>query len=196
MAVVVDASDSLSLNDVTFVKLFIKSVGDFFRIADFSSHVSVVLAGSNVSDVIALNKTGADKFKFREAVDKVVKPLGGEWSVNRGLQMIKKRVFTEENGMRPFLPRIVLVVTSGKPGNGNDIQHQIKNLTDVGAKVYMVSVGDVARQDELMRMIRSESSYMYQVRNFQELTSLASFISKDICRKKYHGIQKLFSKKT
>ncbi|XP_046846522.1 uncharacterized protein LOC124440254 isoform X2 [Xenia sp. Carnegie-2017] len=186
LAVVVDASDSLSLNDVTFVKGFIKSVGRFFRIAVFSSHVSVVLAGSNVSDVIALNKIGANKFKFYKAVDKVVKPLGGEWSVDRGLQMIKKRVFTEENGMRSFLPRIVLVVTSGIPGNGNDIQHQIKNLTDVGAKVYMVSVGDVARQDELMRMIRNESSNMYQVQNFRELTSLASIIGEDICQTHYH----------
>ncbi|XP_046846577.1 collagen alpha-6(VI) chain-like [Xenia sp. Carnegie-2017] len=188
LAVVVDASDSLSLKDVRYVKLFIKSIANFSRMAVFSSHVSVILAGYNVSVAIALNKIGADKFKFYETVDKVVKPLGGEWSVNRGLQMIKKQVFTEGNEMRSFLPQIVLVVTSGKPGNGNDIQHQIKNLNDIGAKVYIVSVGDVARRDKIMRMIRNESSKIVKVHlnNFRELTSFSFIIGEEICQTHYH----------
>ena len=187
---VVDASDSLSARKTIFVKTFLNKIASFFQLSAFSSHVSVVLAGSDVRIVTGLNKHGADRLKFREAVDKAVKPLGGEWSVNRGLQIIKKRVFTEENGMRPFLPRIVLVVTSGKPGNGNDIQHQIKNLNDIGAKVYIVSIGDVARRDKIMRMIRNESSEIVKVHlnNFGELISLASVIGEAICQKDYHGI--------
>jgi hypothetical protein len=189
IAAVIDVSDNLSPSDLPAIKNFLKKVGSNFHVATYASHMSVILAGAEVRAVIGLSALGASKHKFPPAVDESVKHLGGAWSLDKGLSLVKESVFTVENGARPFIPKVVLIMTNGQQTNGsNDVlQSRAKDLHDMGMQVYVVGVGDGVSRDELGLMVTNESEYLYHVDGFEDLNTLAVNISNDICKRDHIG---------
>ena len=150
-----------------------------------ASHMAIILAGREVELAINLLKLGANRNKFPKGVENSVIALGGTWSLDRGLQMVKDDVFTIENGVRNFLPRIVLVITSGQQRNGDStvLEGRAKDLHNMGVKVYAVGVSNGVSRDELGLMVNNESEHVYVVESFKDLDPLSSNISKDICQR-------------
>jgi hypothetical protein len=189
IAAVVDVSDNLSPSNLPDVQNFLKRVANIFHVSSHASHMSVILAGTEVRVAIGLHDTGANRNKFPKAVDKSVKPLGGAWSLDRGLKLVKEDVFTTESGVRDFLPKVVFVITNGKQSNGDSdvLESRAKDLHDMGVYVYAVGIGDGVSRDELVLMVKNASEQLYQVDGFKDLDALAVKISNDICQRNYIG---------
>ena len=186
IAAVIDASDNLSPSNLPEIKRFLKKVGNFFHVSAHASHMAVILAGKEIEVAIDLAKFGANRAKFPRAVETSVQVLGGDWSLDRGLKMVKDDVFTTENGVRNFLPRIVLLITNGKQGSGDRssaLESRAKDLHDMGVQVYAVGVGDGVSRDELGFVVKNETEHLYVAESFQDLDSLSSKLSNDICKR-------------
>ena len=185
IAAVIDVSDNLSPRNLPEIKNFLKTVANIYILSMHASHMSVILAGRQVSVAIESDDAGANRNKFAKAVEKSVKHLGGAWSLDEGLGLAKK-VF---NGSRNFVPRVLLVITNGQQRNGNSdaLEKRARELHAMGVHVYVVSVGDGVSRDELGVMVKNEIEYLYHVDGFEDLDALAVNISNDICRKNYIG---------
>ena len=186
IAAVIDVSDNLSPSNLPEIKNFLKRVANFFLLSTHASHMSVILAGSQVNVAIDPDSgIGSSKARFIKAVETSVKHSGGAWSVDEGLGLAKK-VFT---GSRNFVPRVALVITNGRQSNGNSdvLKSRARDLHAMGVYVYVVSVGDRVSRDELRLMVKDDSEYLYHVDNFKDLDTLAVNVSSDICQKHYIG---------
>ncbi|XP_028401134.1 uncharacterized protein LOC114524110 isoform X2 [Dendronephthya gigantea] len=181
VAVVIDASDTLSPRNIPEVKSFLKRLAATFKVAPHASHMSVILAGARVNVAIDLLKIGASVRTFSNAVDTSIKALGGDSSLDRGLSLVKDEVFTVKNGARNFLPLIVVVLTNGRQKDSGVLEDKAKELLDMNVHVSVVGVGDDISRDELKLMVRNESEYLYQVESFKDLDALAVDVGKDIC---------------
>lgn len=185
IAAVIDVSDNLSPSNLPEIKNFLKKVGNIFHVSAHASHMSIILAGKEVQLAIKLLALGANRSKFPKGIETSVKALGGTWSLDRGLEMVKDDVFTIENGVRNFLPRIVLVITNGQQRNGDSsvLENRAKDLHDMGVQVYVVGVGGGVSREELRLMVKNESEHLYVVESFEDLDPLSSKISNDICQR-------------
>ena len=194
IAAVVDVSNNLLQSDLPEINNFLKKVANFFHVSNYASHMSVVLAGTQVRVAIGLQEQGARKKEFLQAVNDNVKALGGAWSLDRGLRLVKEIVFTISNGARNFLPRIVLVITSGRLSSRKRtvLQRSAKDLHDMGVHVYVVGISNRVSRYELSLMVKNESEYLYQVDNFKDLDAMAAVISKDICKRHDLGKNALY----
>ena len=192
IAAVVDVSDSLAPSDFPEIKNFLKIVGNAFHVSEHASHMSVILAGTQIRVPIGAKSFGADRRGFPGAVDNL-KPLGGSWNVHRALNTVRNRVFTIENHVRNFLPQIVLVITNGQQRGGERARNHAalrlaaKQLHDMNAHVYTVAIGNGVSRDELAMMVKNGSEQIYQVDSFKDLNDLAGNVARDICRKDYLG---------
>lgn len=184
VAVVIDASDTLSSSNIPEIKSFLKRLATTFKVAPHATHMSVILAGARVRVAIDLPKIGANVKTFSKTVDTSIEAIGGEWSLDRGLSLVKDKVFTVENGARNFLPLIVVVVTNGRQTNGNKkvLVDKAKDLLKMNVHVSVVGVGDGVSRDELKLMLRNDSEYLYQAGSFKALRALAVEVAKDICK--------------
>ena len=194
IAAVVDVSNNLPRSNLPEINNFLKKVSNIFHVSEHASHMSVILAGTQVRVAIGLQEQGANRKQFPKAVNSNVKALGGAWNLDRGLRLVKEGVFTMKNGVRNFLPRIVLVITSGRLSSGKRtvLQRSAKDLHDMGVHVYVVGISNRVSRYELSLMVKNESEYLYQVDSFKDLDAMAVVISKDICKRHDLGKNALY----
>ena len=123
---------------------------------------------------------------FLAAVDKL--PLFGHTTrIDKALNMAKTEMFTAENGGRPNVPKLIIVLTDGsqtKDADAVDPGDIAEELRKSGIKLIIIGIGKNVNNTEMLHMA-GRASNVYQASNFDQLTSskFIDRISKSSCEK-------------
>lgn len=102
---VVDASSNVSPEMWRDFKDIVKRTVDRYHVAPRSANVGMVTYGNNARMLFNFNDELPNNYEVKRAVDKV--PLvRGRPRLDRGLLMASRSLFTEENGMRRWVPKV------------------------------------------------------------------------------------------
>lgn len=149
LAFLVDASgnkDSKGQQNFKTSLEFVKAICSMFVINQLESHIGFVVFSTN-SQVVLNFKTYFDQKSVENAIDDI-KYTGGVTDIGSGLELVKSKIF--DSTSRPNVPRILIVVTSGK--STGDVLRPSKALRDAGVTVFCVGVGngyDLKELDEI-----------------------------------------------
>lgn len=149
LAFLVDASgnkDSKGQQNFKTGLEFVKAISSMFIINQLESHIGFVVFSTN-SQVVLNFKTYFDQKNVEKAIDDI-KYTGGLTNIGAGLELVKNKLFDSKS--RPNVPRILIVVTSGK--STGEVLVPSKALRDAGVTVFCVGVGgnyDLKELDEI-----------------------------------------------
>ena len=106
---VVDASSNVSPEMWRDFKDIVKRTVDRYHVAPSSANVGMVTYGVDAKMLFNFNDKIPNNYEVRRVVDKA--PLvRGIPRLDRGLLMASRSLFTEENGMRRWVPKVRFVL--------------------------------------------------------------------------------------
>ena len=152
-------------------KTFVKKLAQAIKISPEGGHAAVTIFSSAVynvhpdaelmikfSDHTTLNS-------FEDAVDALPYWKGGT-RINKGLDVARKEMFQESNGMRPTAPKTLVLITDGEQKNV-DYAAYAKFFHDENIRVIVIGVGNV-RQDHLLKLVKVDSD-LHVAKDFDAL---------------------------
>ena len=163
---VVDVSESVGNywpDEQTFVKRIAESIG----ISPIGGHAAVVLFSSSAEQYIKFTDHD-DIAAFKAAVDALPYTMGGT-RIDIGLEVAFTQMFNIVNGMRPTVPKAVVVITDGKNNVDLEPLNAAEQFHDAGIKVIAIGVGDVD-EDELLSLVKVEND-LHLAEDFDQLIS-------------------------
>ena len=102
---VVEASNNVSPEMWRDLKGIVKRTVDRYHVAPRSANVGMITYGNNAVTVLNFNDKIPNNYEVKRVVDKA--PLvRGTPRLDRGLLMASRSLFTEENGMRRWVPKV------------------------------------------------------------------------------------------
>ena len=109
---------------------------------------------------------------FLAAVDKL--PLFGYTTrIDKALNMAKSEMFKAENGGRPNVPKLIILLTDGRQTKDADAMNPgdiAEELRKSGIKLIVIGIGKYVNVTELLQMAGHPSN-VYEVSNFDQLAS-------------------------
>ena len=167
---IVDSSGSLR-SQYYKEKEFVKSLASSFNISENGSRAGVITFSGHAEHSIKLNDH-KEVDGFMAAVDKL--PLFGQTTrIDKALNMAKSEMFTAENGGRPNVPKLIILLTDGSQTKHDDAVNPgdiAKELRKSGIKLIVIGIGKKANITEMLH-IAGHASNVYEVSNFDQLTS-------------------------
>lgn len=110
-----EASENVTPEMWTSFLDIVKRTVDRFHVAPRSANVGMVSFGTNATVVFNFNSLPDEtlnNFEVKRLVDKAPKQRGAP-RLDRGLKTAYKSLFTEENGMRRWVPKVCLCYSTG-----------------------------------------------------------------------------------
>nr|KAG5708598.1 hypothetical protein BaRGS_033019 [Batillaria attramentaria] len=123
-----------------------------------------------------------EKSKLLDRVSQI-KSRGGNTDTHEALQFVDKELFLPENGARPDVARVVVVITDGESRKAQETLEAARALRDHGATIFAIGVGSKIDVQELRAMASEPSSeFVYEVTNFAALSSIKSELVIKTCK--------------
>ncbi|XP_063001134.1 von Willebrand factor A domain-containing protein 1 [Elgaria multicarinata webbii] len=132
-----DSSGSISYYEFSRVKAF---VADLLRPFTFGPH-GVQTGVIQISTVPSL-EFPFDRHLSSGAVQHAIhgiQQVMGDTNTGKALSLAKEKLFTEETGARPCVPKVLVWVTDGL--SRDDVSKPMQLLKDMGVTVFIVSTG-------------------------------------------------------
>ena len=135
----VDGSSSISIDNFTFAREFIKSVITGLNIGPDKVRIGLAQYSDEPHQEFLLNDH-MDKKSLLLALDEFPYRTGNT-SMGKAMDCLMKRYFTEEAGSRisKRVPQIAVVITDGD--SGDDVVAPAKSLRQHGVIVFGIGVG-------------------------------------------------------
>ncbi|XP_052342073.1 collagen alpha-1(XII) chain-like isoform X1 [Oncorhynchus keta] len=171
---------SWSIGDESFSKViqFVFSmIGAFDVIHPGGMQVSFVQFSDSAKTEFKLN-TYQDKGRTLAALQ-LVRYMGGNTKTGAALKHVGEKVFTSDNGMRRYVPKVLVVVTDGR--SQDEVQKSASNLIHSGYSVFVVGVADVDVAE--LRNIGSKPSerHVFVVDDFDAFAKIQDNLLTFIC---------------
>uniref|UniRef100_A0A8C7CZN4 Collagen alpha-1(XII) chain n=1 Tax=Oncorhynchus kisutch TaxID=8019 RepID=A0A8C7CZN4_ONCKI len=171
---------SWSIGDESFSKViqFVFSmIGAFDVIHPGGMQVSFVQFSDSAKTEFKLN-TYQDKGRTLAALQ-LVRYMGGNTKTGAALKHVGEKVFTSDNGMRKYVPKVLVVVTDGR--SQDEVQKSASNLIHSGYSVFVVGVADVDVAE--LRNIGSKPSerHVFVVDDFDAFAKIQDNLLTFIC---------------
>ena len=174
---VLDSSGSLKAQ-YGLEKDFLKKVATSFGLGDDSSRAGVVTFSYSAEHSIKLNDH-FDVKQFSKAVDNI--PLMGYTTrIDKALRLSQKELFTEANGGRPDVAKMLVILTDGSQTQDADAEDPgeiAKEIAKSGIMVLVIGIGTEVDNKELLHMAGNDQSRVFNAISFEELVS-ADFVTK------------------
>ena len=165
---ILDSSGSLK-NDYQREKDFVKTLAGAFGISKDGSRSSV-LTFSYYSELSIKFNDYFDQSSFDDAVNSI--PLMGHTTrIDKAFRLAQKEMFTEENGARLDLPKILILLTDGSQTKDKDAENPINIAAEIqasGINLIIVGIGKGVNQTELDHMAGGPQK-AYSAASFDEL---------------------------
>ena len=180
---IVDSSGSLRY-EYSKEKDFIKQLAAHFQISQSGTRAGLVLFSNYASLKIKFSDY-SNTSEFQMAVDRL--PLIGKTTrIDKALQIASEDMFKEENGMRPSVPKLLILLTDGKQTkdyDAVDASEAVMPLHEAGIYVIVVGIGSGVIPDELKAIVKEQKN-LYFAKDFDQLRSNAFIrnISSASCR--------------
>ncbi|KAL4216425.1 cr1 protein [Mactra antiquata] len=96
--------------------------------------------------------------------------IGGATSTFEALKMARTELFQEQNGMRPNVSHIAIIVTDGNSDDVNATRAEAELLRNEGVTIYAVGVGGAVSQE--INNIATNSNYVFHVDNYADISQI------------------------
>ena len=173
---ILDSSGSLR-NDYQNEKDFLKALAGAFGVSDDGSRASV-LTFSRKSELTIKFKDHFDQLKFNTAVD-AIPLMGSVTRIDLALRLAQREMYLVENGARPNLPKILILLTDGSQTqqSGAEVPGDVADeLRRSGISIIVVGIGSGTNQAELNHMAGGADN-AFSAASFHELIG-GEFIKK------------------
>ncbi|XP_074624581.1 SCO-spondin-like isoform X5 [Acropora palmata] len=188
-AMIVDASGSISRRNFAKLLEFIEKMLDGFDISEKGTHIAIIEYSTKPSVQIKFNEfSGAylNAANLKRKIRKIRQSRGFTF-IDKALRMASTEIFAEENGMRPNVTKVALVMTDGKQTVRNDsilssdiLSAAVQPLKDKNVKVISLGIGKNTNLFDLMT-IASSSDDVYLAENFAVLKGLVANLTQNKC---------------
>ncbi|KAL9966798.1 hypothetical protein ACROYT_G024919 [Oculina patagonica] len=181
VAFMLDSSGSITPTEFQQAKDFIGLMANSFLKNKVGSRVGLV----QFSIVPTINAWFSEELtsdQFRDALDKV-RYDGGYTRLDRALVLAGEKLFSEEEGMRKDIPKIMVVITDGINTDAPDfvpLDKAVAPLKRAGVRVFVVSIGSEEGREELYLLTQQQKD-LYFVQTYDDLALQLRRISKDTC---------------
>lgn len=178
MVVILDASTSVTPENWSKVLNATQQLIYSMNINGGYARVGIVTFGSEASVAFYLNS-------FNNNVDVLynvshIQYTYGQTNTAAALWLTRTKMFTRENGDRPYVPNIAVIVTDGNSNLNVERTIPEANLArDVGIELFAIGIG-FADTEELRAITGSEEK-TYSVEKFDDLERLMGTIYIDFC---------------
>jgi len=166
---ILDSSGSLR-DDYQNEKNFLKEIAGAFGVSDDGSR-SAVVTFSYYSEHSIKFKDHKDISSFNAAVD-AIPLMGSTTRIDRALRQTQDEMFTEENGARPGIPKLLILLTDGTQSidkNTEDPADIAVELRAVGINMIVVGIGPGTNETELTHMAGGAGN-VFRAASFDDLT--------------------------
>ena len=163
-----DSSGSLK-SDYQKGKDFVKTIAGEFNIGPDGSRAGVVTFSSKAEHNIKL-KDHIDINSFNAAVD-AIPLMGHQTRIDKALRLSQKELFAPENGGRPTLPEVLILITDGKQtkADGAEDPSVVTNeMRKAGIHIIVIGIGSGTDQKELDNIAGGDGK-AYVAKSFDEI---------------------------
>ena len=160
---------------------FVKGIAGAFFIGRNQTQIGLMKFSDLIEIVFHLNAY-SDRGSVLNATNVAIS--GGQTHIDVALRTARETMFTRQNGSRPGVPKVLILLTDGAPNNdpGNVNTLAEANLIKAAnIKIYTVGVGYQV-DDNLLRQIASVPECFFFAENFTRLDSVVEQIVENLCR--------------
>jgi len=159
---------------------FAKRIAGAFLIGRNLTQIGLMKFSHNVEVVFHLNEYG-DRQSMLKAIDNVTLG-GGDTNIAAALRTAREMMFTEQNGSRPEVPKILILLTYSTANLDESNTLREADLTKAAnITIYTVGVTHEVDQDQL-RAIASIPDYFFFAPNFTQLSSVVQQVVENSCK--------------
>ncbi|KAJ3597218.1 hypothetical protein NHX12_000747 [Muraenolepis orangiensis] len=177
---VIDGSKSLGPVNFELVKGFVNAVVDSLNVSVAGTHVGLLQYSTKVRTEFPLGRyTGGRDVK--EAVSRV-QYMGRGSMTGSALRHMFRSSFTAEEGARPGVPRVTVVLTDGR--SQDDVVEWADKAQRAGVTMYALGVGKAVEEE--LKQIASEpdEKHVFYAENFDQMGEILSRLKSGMCQDK------------
>ncbi|XP_015750459.1 PREDICTED: uncharacterized protein LOC107330348, partial [Acropora digitifera] len=185
VAFLVDSSGSIGRSRWPKMLNFLKEVIKKFNVGPDATHVAVVAYSTNPKLEFTFGTlSGADitEEKYGQLINKIRFQRGFTY-IDKALKMADEQVFIPNAGMRPTVPKVLIVITDGEQtttGGFTPLDIASQGIKDKGIVVYSLGIGGNVDSDQLKQIASSEDNVFISV-GFDELLDVVQPIVEKSC---------------
>jgi len=159
---------------------FAKRIAGAFLIHRNLTQIGLMKFSHDVEVLFHLNAYG-DRQSMLKAINNVT-ISGGDTNIAAALRTAREMMFTEQNGSRPDVPKILILLTYGTANLEESNTLPEADLTKAAnITIYTVGVTDEVDEDQL-RVIASTPDYFFFAPNFTQLSSAVQQVVENLCK--------------
>lgn len=164
---------------------FVKKLAQVINISPAGGHAAVTIFSSNIEGNHS-HPAAELKIKFSDhnmfsSFKKAVNGLpywGGLTRIDKALDVARKEMFHQSNGMRPNAPKTLVLITDGQQ-SGLDYTELAKSFRKDKIRVIVIGVGDV-NTEELLDLVDLDSD-LHLAKDFDALLKGSFLKSITLC---------------
>jgi len=159
---------------------FAKRIAGAFPINRNLTQIGLMKFSTDAEIVFHLNTYG-DRQSLLNAIDNVA-ISGGDTNIAAALRTARQLMFTVQNGSRPGVPKILILLTDGTANIEESNTLPEADLTKAAnIKLYTVGVTDEVDEDQL-RVMASSPDYFFFASDFAQLNSVLEQVVEYSCK--------------
>ncbi len=164
-------------------KDFVKEIAGYFQVAAGATRTSTIVYGTEAVLAKRFNQTTSLK-DFQTEVDNL--PLkGGRANLDEALHLAASAMFTVKNGMRPNIPKVLVVLNDGAQKVITQYAKDISSMLRKNeVRVIVIGVGEA--DPDLLAQIVASPEDLIMVERFEDATESLVSLFKRVCLK--HGM--------
>jgi len=159
---------------------FAKRIAGSFLIGRHQTQIGLVKFSDEIEIVFHLNTYG-DRQSVLDAIGNV-DISGGDTNIAAALRTAREMMFTEQNGSRPEVPKILILLTDGTANIELTNTLPEADLTKA-ANITIYTVGVTHKVDEnQLRVVASIPDYFFFASDFTQLSNVVGQVVENSCR--------------
>ncbi|XP_046370365.2 uncharacterized protein LOC124144821 [Haliotis rufescens] len=178
---IVDTSSSLSKDDFTRAKTFLRNIVNGLNVGRNTAHVAVITFASAVNVQFNLNNYFS-KAEVFTAIGQLVY-TGGATNTAGALNTATNDVFATSRGGRDSAVKVAFLITDGQSDDRINTEHAAENARNHGIAIYTVGVGNAVDATELQQVATPPAcTHSYLTNGYDIIANLKQEIQNSICR--------------
>lgn len=159
----------------------IKKVAATFDVGETKSHLGLISFSSNANIDVKFGDL-LDLRSFQDEVDKIPFSAGGT-RFDKAFGVAANGLFSPNGGVRPNLPKVLIILTDGKQSADFDavpVEKAVLPLRHLGVRVFVLAIGSQIDMVELQQMVTNPKDILV-VNKFDELLDDVKKIGNKTC---------------
>ena len=171
----------MTKNDFETQKEIINKIAATFDVGPTKSHLGLITFSSNAHVRVKFGDN-LDLPSFQDTVNKLPFAAGGT-RFDKAFGVAAKNLFSPSGGVRPDLPKVLIILTDGKQSADYDavpIERSVLQLRHLGVRILALAIGSQVDMDEL-RQIAADPKDIYAVKDFDALLDNTKAVGNHTC---------------